>query len=148
MTLSESELAYRDCFETFDRAHESKLGIRVEVPSIEQGKYFQMRCNQARKLRRRKNTKLYPDPAHPLHGTCAYDEFKVTVEWDDEKTYVYFRRLTQPAGKIEELTEEEVQQSLPSYRPPLQLPAPAISRDYDIDDVPAPAAEPIITRRL
>lgn len=147
MTLSESELAYRDCFEVLDNAMEHKLGIRKEFPSTESAKYFQMRCNQARKLNRRKTSRIYSDPNDPRHGTSIYDELRITVEWDEDKVYLYLRKLIEPAGKVESLDDlEEPMAALPSPRPQLQLPAPTISRDHDLD--PEPRSEPIITRRL
>lgn len=123
MTLSDSEFAYDDCYKTFDKAAESKRGIRVEFDDFKTANYFRMRCHQARKIRRQKNAKVYPDPEHALHNRSEYDPYMITIESLGEQIYLYFRKMTLIPGKVEDLEDVE-DTALLEYEEVRSLPAP------------------------
>lgn len=79
MPLSSSILAFPDCQRVFERAIDSKKGVRLTFKNERAAKTFAFRCNQFRKLDRKQNEKVYTEPAHTMHGASVYDTISVRV---------------------------------------------------------------------
>lgn len=103
MTLSESKLAYQDCFDAYDRGLEAERGIRIHFSNFKDAKYFSMRMNQARSLDRKANARTYPKD-HPLYGASNYDSLVLRVKEDVEGDWwVYIEPNTAIPGEVEVL---------------------------------------------
>lgn len=117
MSMSTSLLAYSDCIQYLDRALEDNRGIRIRVKDIPSAMYFRLRCNQARKLDRENNAKVY-DLDHPMHGRSSYDQLVLKVrKADDNTAWVYIDKVRQVYGEAEALSELPPEE-LPEYTQP------------------------------
>ena len=79
MSMSNSRLAYRDCYEALDRALVSNKGVLVVCQSEGDAHHQRQRLNYARVLDRRDNREMYPSPFEPLHGRSHYDNIAVKL---------------------------------------------------------------------
>lgn len=104
MSASTSHASYDDCFQTFDEAMEQPNGIRVEVPTENEGMQLFTRLHFARSMDRDNNKKIYEgQPGHKLFGTSVYDPLVVRKpKFVDERWWVYIepRKIN---GRIEAL---------------------------------------------
>jgi len=105
MSLSNSRLAYTDCYELLDKALDEPRGIRVEVPDLNAATYLRMRIQHARAINRAENEKTFPDPADPLHGRSVYDIFVVRIEDAGDHAWVYLDKQKVELGKVESIPE-------------------------------------------
>lgn len=105
MSLSNSRLAYQDCYELFDKALDEPRGIRVEVASIGAASYLRLRLHHARQINRAENRATYPDPAEPLHARSIYDIFVVRIDEDNASAWVYLDKQKVEIGRIESIEE-------------------------------------------
>jgi len=102
-----SRAAYQDCFDFFDRAVESRNGIRFQVPNESVAINQRMRLHMARKIARDESERLY-SPDHPSHGISPYDTHQVLIRSDGEAWWVYIEPRTIPiVGEIQELGPQE-----------------------------------------
>jgi hypothetical protein len=101
MSVSYSKSAYLDCFEYFDRALKSSIGIRVACRNRGSANNLRVRMHYARAISRREFLEIY-QPDDPRHGQSPYDVFMVRIEQDDEKWWLYIEPRT-AGGEIEEL---------------------------------------------
>ena len=121
MSLTSQPGAYTDCYTLYERAIESN-GMRVPFPDESSARYFQMRMNQARVIRRNESRRIYPPDNH-LYNTSEFDTLKVQVLPDTEgEWWVYVR----PHGEWDALSQAEPipeQELLPPahQRQPLRL---------------------------
>jgi hypothetical protein len=79
MPNSGSLAAYPDVKEALDRALTSPRGVKATFLNHSDARRFQGRCNSFRKLDRRENLKIYPDPTHILHGRSPYDSLIIRL---------------------------------------------------------------------
>ena len=101
MTVSHSKSAYNDCYDLFDRATDSSIGIRVSCETRGMANNLRTRLHYARKLNREQAKEIFPDD-HPDHGKSAYDPLVVRVHHDGDGWWVYIEpRMVQ--GEVEEL---------------------------------------------
>jgi hypothetical protein len=139
MSLSTSRLAYTACYEAYDRAMASDRGIRLHFPNFSAANYYRMRCHMARKIDRRENKAIHPDPQHPLHGTSQYDALQLTIERVDGEFYLYFRKQVYLPSAIEDLDSLEADRPLVSHVKQLTLPPPPLRisppKMHDLEDV-------------
>lgn len=113
MTLPTSRLAYSDCYDAFDKAVADRKGIRISMRDEAQATYYRMRLNQARKIDRRENAKVY-EPGHPMHGCSPYDAIVIRLlpEVDDDEVptgnwWLYLQKQEIIPGIVESLSEDE-----------------------------------------
>lgn len=99
MPNSGSLIAYPDVKEVLDRALTSVRGVRVSFNEYGAARRFQGRCNSFRKLDRKNNAKIYPDPTHMLHDRSPYDSLVITMKGNAVEIVVRQVSLT-----VEELT--------------------------------------------
>jgi hypothetical protein len=103
MSFPTSTIAYTDCYEAFDRALDHPRGIKVPTRTSADAERLRMRMHQARKLAREANTKIYPDPEHPLHGRSPYDALVVRIDGN----WVRVEPIQSFADKIVPIDDEE-----------------------------------------
>lgn len=106
MSLSNSRLAYTDCYEFLDAAIADPQGVRMKLP-YNQAVHFRMRCNHARSIDRRENTLTYPED-HPLYGRSEYDRVRINlIQRIENGAHVGYVYATPWAieGKIENLSD-------------------------------------------
>ena len=111
MNLPTSRIAYQKYYEIFDRAANSSRGIRIEFNTVDEALFFRSRMHQARKIDRKHNIEIYPDPSHNLHGCSAYDTFTIRAPVRDTegKWWLYIERNDIVDVHIEELEEDDTQ---------------------------------------
>jgi hypothetical protein len=98
MSLTNSRLAYRDCYELMDEALKHEQGARASMGSEGSAMGYRIRMNKARQLDREFNKKVYQDPGHALHGGSIYDELIFTVREDETGNWwVYLRKTIRPS---------------------------------------------------
>lgn len=101
MPMSNSNFAYHDCLEVFDRALASERGVRIRFPEEGDARYYSMRLQKARVLHRKDNAETYSTD-HPLHGRSEYDTFTIKVRPNEEGWEVLLERNV-PIMQIEDL---------------------------------------------
>ena len=106
MTISTSKSSYADCYDLFDRALESRQGIRTSVPDPGAGYHLRTRLHYARTLSRREAQEIYTED-HPAYGLSPYDPLRISAPREAEgKWWVYIEpRAIQ--GEVEELGAAE-----------------------------------------
>lgn len=132
MTLSNSDLAYTDCYKLFDQALDARKGIRIEYGSESMTNYQASRFNKARTLDRIKNCSIHPEGA-PLHGKSIYDAISIRKRSDNDGVwYVVLVKIEAAAEglRVEELSDEYDAWEAPKLPPPRVelelLPAPQV----------------------
>ena len=105
MSLSESRLAYEDCYEVMDKALEAEGTIRVGFTRSGEALFLRMRMNKARALDRKFNGQRYKND-HPLHLRSQYDALMFRVKDAGGMWWVYAERKPQ-RGVIEEIKPSE-----------------------------------------
>lgn len=73
MSNSSSTMAYPDVKKVFEDALTSSKGVRLMFKDKPSAFRFLSRCNSFRLLDRKENAKIFPEPAHTLHGRSVYD---------------------------------------------------------------------------
>jgi hypothetical protein len=112
MTISDSPLSYKDCYDAMERALEDAKGIRLRVNRVQDAYHLRMRLNQARAINRKENRRTY-DPEHHLYGRSIYDRlmFKIkerTTRDGSPRVYVYLERISDlKPDMVEALSEVE-----------------------------------------
>ena len=104
MTFSTSIKSYADCFDLFDRALASPLGIRNRCEGPGDANQLRGRLHYARNLQRKESRSIYDSDA-PEYDTSAYDPLLVRIRESDGAWWVYIehRRV---AGEVQELAAE------------------------------------------
>lgn len=141
MSLSNSRLAYADCYSILDQALEEPRGVRVEVASLNDANYLRMRIHHARAINRQENSRTYPDPDEPLHGRSVYDIFVVRIEEGEGHAWVYLDKQKVEIGRIEPI--EDVKQIGQEPRP-LMIEGP---KAEDVENTEVTPPKPQIMRR-
>lgn len=132
MSISTSPLSYQDCYSMMDEALADPQGARFRInrPTLDlaerEATFLRMRMHQARSLNRDLNRQIYPDPAHPLHGTSMYDKLTVRIKNIAGEVYVYLEQqaLNVSPGEPLSLLPEPEFDSAPAqieYQPTRQL---------------------------
>lgn len=146
MSLSNSRLAFTDCFALLDRALEETRGIRVEVRDEDKATYLRMRIHQARIIDRRENKVTYPDPAHHLHGRSPYDILVCRIETANGSTWLWIDQQIVEIGRVEAIPEG----AQIEYQPMKLLEGPReelrVIADADVEII-EPKVQPKIRRR-
>lgn len=104
MSLTESRLAYADCFKVLDAAVADPKGARVPVKDYSAGVYLRMRLHQARKIDRIENKKTY-ELGHPMHGLSNYDKLVMKLYEIEEQWYVYLERPDSVEIEVQPMSE-------------------------------------------
>ncbi len=104
MPLSDSRLAYKDCYAFLDQALEDGKGARVPFSNFASASYFRMRCHQARTINKRENKQIY-QKGDPMWGLSEYDQLVVRIKEDTEgEFWVYAEIHSTAALEIELLS--------------------------------------------
>ncbi len=138
MSLSNSRLAYDDCFKLLDAALDEPRGIRVEVASSNDATYLRMRIHHARTIDRRENAATYIEKDHPLHGRSPYDILVVRIEDDHEGSWLYLDKQKVEIGRVESIPETK---TLMGPEPMLQIEGPKAEPEQyglQVDTPPLP----------
>ena len=77
MPNSSSLLAYPDVKAALEQALTSNYGVKVIFKTKAEAHRFLGRCTSFRLLSRKENLKVYPEPAHSLHGRSVYDGLSI-----------------------------------------------------------------------
>lgn len=105
MSLPKSHLAYRDCYDAFDKAMADSVGIRLRQPDMDAANHLRQRMNYARLIDRRRNTATYGDD-HPMSGVSQYDALVCRVKRDPEgHIWLYLEQRADIATDAEPLSE-------------------------------------------
>lgn len=121
MSYPTSHMAYLDCFEVMDRALADGQGVRLRMADRTAAEYQRTRINYARKLNRKQNEKIYPDPEHPLHGASPYDKLVCRIKQQNGACFLYVEQYAPIYEDIEDLSELEPE---PTGAPDHDAPAP------------------------
>jgi hypothetical protein len=136
MSLPKTLLAYSDCISYFDSALQYSVGVRLPVSDLGAAYNLRMRLNNARKLDRENNARMYP-PGHPMHGVSQYDKITARIKSEEGQHYLYLERndveSITPEGLGEPLAVEEDEVDGLEYTPIKSLPAP--SPDLALDEL-------------
>src|ERR1017187_8574274 len=120
MSLSNSRLAYTDCYTLLDRALDEPRGIRIEVNDLAAANYLRMRIHHARTIDRQENKVTYPDKDHPLHGRSPYDILIARIEGDEDSGLLYLDKQ-----KVEIISVEPIPADFQvEFKPVRMLEAP------------------------
>jgi len=119
MTLSTSPLAYEDCRQAMDAALDDPVGVRLAVPDLDAAYNLRLRLNQARRLNRDDNKKLY-EPDHPMHGRSMYDRLVFKIKQLNGQRFLYLEQTLAIAPKIEPLSGVK-EEAKPAKPEPLTL---------------------------
>ena len=119
MSLSNSRLAYTDCFDLLDRALDEPRGIRIELADHNSANYLRMRIHHARTIDRNENTKTYPADHH-LHGRSPYDILVCRIE-GSAPAWLWLDKQKVEIGRIEAIEPGEQIEQAPE---PLRLNGP------------------------
>ena len=125
MSVSNSHLAYTDCYELMDKALADEEGIRVQTADEKAATFFRMRCNQARAIDRRRNADTYPED-HPLCGGSQYDALVARIKQTATGWWVYIEHVGLELGKVEALSDVDepvitTQRAIEGPKPPLLI---------------------------
>ena len=134
MSLSNSRLAYDDCFKLLDAALDEPRGIRVEVADEDKAGYLRKRIHQARAIDRADNARTYTDRDHPLHGRSPYDILVCRIEPANGHAWLWLDKQKVEIGRIERI-EEGAQIAAPE--PVLMIEGPKIDQ-VEIEIKPQP----------
>lgn len=97
MTLPNSRLAYRDCYEFMEEALKTDLGARASLGTESNAIAYRFRLNKARQVDRNDNARTY-EAGHVLHGGSRFDELIFTIKEDVTGNFwVYAQRTVRPA---------------------------------------------------
>ena len=149
MPISNSPLAYEDCYEALNRALEDARGVRLKVNSRANAEFLRMRLNMARVINRDQNTKTY-DSDHPMHGRSEYDKLMFRIKeiknGSEVKVYVYLEQVATFHPEVEELSTLENEGEEVKTKPePLKIESLVIRKK---EEETIPINMPVITRRL
>lgn len=101
MVTSTSRLSYSDCYDIFDRALDSALGLRIRFHDEGSASHFRTRLHAARQVHRRDNAETYPE-GDPKHGASEYDGLIVKLRTDDRGPFLLIEKLANEM-QIEEI---------------------------------------------
>lgn len=112
MSLSNSPLAYADCFEVLDAALADSEGVRVQAESRDVAVFMRMRLHKARTVDRDRNAATYPDD-HPMYGRSAYDALICRIKCSKDKTkwYVNIEKIAMdmPMEALSEVEDDDTE---------------------------------------
>lgn len=106
MTLSNSRLAFKDCYELFELAMSDPKGVKVRFDKQNDALHFRHRMHQARKLDREDNKRVHPADS-PMHGLSEFDKITVRIERDEHGHWLRLTKIEAQAFDIVSLSEEE-----------------------------------------
>ncbi len=132
MTLSNSILAYNDCFKLFDKALEAAKGIRIEYGEEKVAGYHGLRFNKARSLDRERNAKIYPE-GDAMHGQSLYDAISIRRRQDDEG--IWYVILVKIEAVAENLPVTDLIDDDPLLAPP-KPPEPGTKVELELIPMP------------
>ena len=106
MTVSNSRLAYGDCFDLLDKAIADNKGIRVRFDEWKQANYYRMRLHTARAIDRKDNARTFTED-QPMHGRSIYDTIVGRIKEDgDGFFWLYLEKVENNIdGPVESLSE-------------------------------------------
>lgn len=144
MPISNSRLAYGDCYDAMNAALEDERGVRIKVKDVNDAHFLRMRMNQARVIDRDLNARTY-EKGDPMYGLSEYDKLMIRIKeikGRDGNTivYLYLEQVASFVPEVENLSDVQDEvvaapEAPESKMEPLSKPA---------NNVPAP----MITRRL
>lgn len=103
MTTPISIASYSDCVDLFERAIQTKIGIRIEVADYGAGKQLSVRLHTYRKYARERSMEQY-EPTDPAYGTSGYDSLTVREPSRDSNGTWWVRIEPKVTfGKVEEI---------------------------------------------
>lgn len=140
MSLSNSRLAYDDCYTLLDKALDEPRGIRVEVADESAAIYLRMRIHHARTIDRNDNAKTYPADS-PFHGRSPYDILVCRIENGGDTVWLYLDKQKVEIGRVESIEDQPQIES----RPMLQIEGPKAIVGEAITQATVPA--PTLRRR-
>lgn len=149
MSLSNSRLAYGDCYELLDRALDEPRGLRIEVRDENAATYLRLRIHHARTIDRQENKVTYADPDHPLHGRSPYDIFVCRIEVSNGSTWLWLDRQKVEIGRVESIPVEAQIEYHPTETRLLEGPKGEVEMiaDADVEIIEPKQVQPRIRRR-
>ena len=109
MALSNSRLAFKDCYDLFDQALSDPKGLKVRFNKHSDAWHFRHRMHQARKLDRRDNKTVFAE-GHPMYGMSNFDKITIRVEKDEQGFWLRLTKIDAQAFETVSLTEEDNEQ--------------------------------------
>src|SRR5947207_237563 len=104
MVMSNSRMAYTDCFDLLDKAIADARGIRIKFESIEQTRLFRLRLHNARKIDRKENFVTYGEGS-PMAGRSIYDGLIMRIRKEAEDIWwLRVEKLDAIKYEVESLT--------------------------------------------
>lgn len=101
MSLSQSRLAYGDCYRLMDQAVANPKGVFVRVDTEAAGIYLRMRLQQARVIDRNDNRKTY-EIDHPMYNRSPYDVLVFRAPFTDVDGNTWLR-IDKPEATVFEV---------------------------------------------
>lgn len=130
MAMSNSRLAYSDCYELMEKALEDPKGIRIKFVSEEDAWLFRLRLHNARKIDRKENEENF-EKGHMMYGKSPYDGLIMRlrqVENGSGAWWLRVEKLTIDGMEIENLSEILEVKEIRPPKIPIPLPIPPIAK--------------------
>jgi hypothetical protein len=125
MGMSNSRLAFSDCYELMEKALEDQKGIRIKYATEQDAWLYRLRLHNARKIDRKDNQENY-EAGHGMHGRSIYDQLIMRLRPVLNGNGAYWLRiekLTIDGLEIHSLSEESAEVEADFIRPP-KIPMP------------------------
>jgi hypothetical protein len=137
MAMSQSRLAFSDCYELMEQAIADPKGIRVKFASEDDAFHYRLRLHNARKIDRHDNLQVFEE-GHSMHGKSPYDVLVMRIERRDKQFWLRLEKLSLDGMEIESLSDGQPYKPMEIPEPPKDiLPIPTVQR-----------VEPIFRRRI
>lgn len=123
MGMSNSRLAFSDCYELMEKALADPKGIRIKFASENDAWLYRLRIHNARAIDRKENRENF-EKGHGMHGKSVYDTLICRLRPEDNGGggwWLRIEKITTEGMVIEPLSEEEI--SPPALPGPLPVPA-------------------------
>lgn len=127
MGMSNSRLAFSDCYDLMEKAIADPKGIRIKFLSRDDAWHYRLRLHNARQIDRKDNLEIYEE-GHTMHGKSPYDVLIMRIEEATNGAvgwWLKLEKLSIDDLEIESLSE--VKAEIPLPRPPTSpLPIPTV----------------------
>jgi hypothetical protein len=111
MGMSNSRLAFSDCYELMEKAIEDQKGIRIKFATEQDAWLYRLRLHNARKIDRKDNEEIY-EKGHAMHGKSVYDALIMRlrpVPNGTSQCWLRIEKISIDDLEIESLSEAEAE---------------------------------------
>jgi hypothetical protein len=129
MGMSNSRLAFSDCYELMEKAIEDQKGIRVKFATEQDAWLYRLRLHNARKIDRKENEEIY-EKGHAMHGRSVYDALIMRLRQVTNNGkgawWLRIEKISIDDLEIESLSEEAIEEDIKPPKAPIPIDIPTI----------------------